>query len=237
MANPRIGIIGSGNIGSGLARLAVTAGLEVRMGNSRGPVSLARLVQELGPNARADSVDGVAEHADIVVLALPLTAYRTLPVEQLAGKVVVDAMNYYPRYTGTIQEIEASGTFSSLLVQQYLARASVVKGFNNVDFIRLVRSSNPSGSPLRSALPIAGDDGGAKSRVAEFMDIVGFDSFDVGGLLEGRRFQPETPLYVAPYVRDLQNPSDDPVTRFMEAETVVVSREDVRRLAAQVVLG
>jgi predicted dinucleotide-binding enzyme len=207
------------------------------IGNSRGPASLAGFVGELGVRATADTVEGVAHRADLVVLALPLAAYRSLPVKQFDGKVVIDAMNYYPRYTGTIDEIEGRGMFSSLLVQEHLAEAKVVKGFNNIDFVRLVRSSNPNGDPQRSALPIAGDDAEAKIRVAEFMDMVGFDSIDLGGLVEGWRFQPGTPLYVTPYSRDLENPSDDPATRFMEAETVPVSREDARRLAAQATHG
>lgn len=233
MATSTIGIIGSGNIGSGLARLSVASGLDVLIGNSRGPGSLASLVAELGDQAEADTVEGVAGRADIVVLALPLSAYRSLPAARLDGKVVIDAMNYYPKYTGTIEEIEQSGKFSSLFIQEFLAGAKVVKALNSIDFLRLVRSVRPTGSRQRSALPIAGDDAEAKHIVADFLSVVGFDSVDIGGLAEGWRFQPGTPLYVTPYSRDLPNPSEDPRTRFVEAETVEVSSADVRHLAAQ----
>ena len=94
------GFIGSGNIGSTVARLAIAAGHDVVLSNSRGPETLADLVGELGPHARAATAQEAASAGDIVVVTIPLKAYRDIPVDALAGKVVIDTMNYYPQRDG-----------------------------------------------------------------------------------------------------------------------------------------
>src|SRR5215212_7134998 len=96
-----VGLIGSGNIGSTVARLAVDAGHDVVLSNSRGPETLKDLVEELGPHARAATAAEAAEAGDVVVVTVPLKAYRDVPVAPLAGKVVIDTNNYYPSATGT----------------------------------------------------------------------------------------------------------------------------------------
>lgn len=237
MKNPLVGIIGSGNIGTGVARLATAAGLNVVISNSRGPASLADLVAELGATASADTPAGVASRADIVVLAFPLAVYQDLPVAELAGRVVIDAMNYYPQYTGPIPDIDQRGIPSSQLVHEFLPGARVVKALNNVDYVRLTRLARPAGDPTRSALPIAGDDPQAKAQATVFLDAIGFDVLDLGGLDESWRTQPGTPLHVAPYSRDLPVPSEDPYTRFMAAETVPVPLAQAQTLAAQATRG
>lgn len=199
-----IGLIGSGNIGSTVARLAVAGGHDVVLSNSRGPQTLGDLVAELGDRARAATAQEAAAAGDIVVVTVPLKAYRDVPVGPLEGKVVIDTDNYYPERDGAFAELEDETTTTSELLQQHLPTAHVVKVFNNIFFSNLAVLARPSGSPERSALPIAGDDAGAKTTVVAFLDAIGYDAHDVGPLAEGWRYQRDTPAYVAPYA-DMAN--------------------------------
>ncbi|MFF5217484.1 NADPH-dependent F420 reductase [Micromonospora sp. NPDC000442] len=194
-----IGLIGSGNIGSTVARLAVAAGHDVVLSNSRGPQTLQDLVSELGPKARAATPAQAAAVGDIVVVTVPLRAYRDVPAQPLAGKVVIDTNNYYPERDGVFDAIEDGSTTTGELLQKQLPEARVVKGFNNIWFEHLRSLARPAGSPDRSALPIAGDDAAAKQAVAELFDSLGFDTVDAGPLAENWRTQRDTPVYVTPY--------------------------------------
>ena len=129
-----IGLIGSGHIGSTVARLAVDAGHDVVLSNSRGPETLADLVAELGPRARAATAAEAAAAGDIVVVTIPLKAYREVPVEPLRGKIVIDTNNYYPQRDGHIAELDDGSTTSSELLQEHLPESHVVKAFNNIYF-------------------------------------------------------------------------------------------------------
>ncbi|RBY80821.1 NADP oxidoreductase [Geodermatophilus sp. TF02-6] len=194
-----IGLIGSGNIGSTVARLAVDAGHDVVLSNSRGPETLGELVDQLGPHARAATAAEAAAAGDIVVVTIPLKAYREVPVEPLRGKVVIDTENYYPQRDGHIAELDAESTTTSELLQAHLPESHVVKAFNNIYFGHLASLARPAGDPERSVLPIAGDDEAAKRTVAEFLDSIGYDTYDVGPLSEGWRYQRDTAAYVTPY--------------------------------------
>ncbi|MEV8517363.1 NADPH-dependent F420 reductase [Dactylosporangium sp. NPDC051484] len=194
-----IGLIGSGNIGSTVARLAVAAGHDVVLSNSRGPETLRDLVDELGPRARAGRPADAAAAGDIVVVTVPLKAYREVPADPASGKVVIDTNNYYPERDGHFAELDEASTTSSELLQRHLGGARVVKGFNNIYFKHLVSLARPSGAADRSALPIAGDDAEAKQAVTVFLDAIGFDTVDVGTLADSWRVQPGTPVYGIPY--------------------------------------
>ncbi|MBE1490675.1 NADPH-dependent F420 reductase [Plantactinospora soyae] len=194
-----IGLIGSGYIGGTVARLAVAAGYDVVLSNSRGPESLTELVTELGPRARAGTAAEAAAAGDLVVVTIPLKAYRSVPVEPLAGKVVIDTNNYYPERDGQFAELDDNSTTSSELLQRHLPTTKVVKAFNNIFFRHLADLARPAGAPDRSALAIAGDDPAAKARVTEFLDAIGYDTVDAGPLAEGWRFQPGTSAYGRPY--------------------------------------
>ena len=196
-----IGLIGSGNIGGTVARLSVAAGYDVVLSNSRGPDTLNELVAELGPHARAATPAEAAAAGDIVVVTIPLRAYREVPVEPLRGKVVIDTNNYYPQRDGQIQELDDGSTTSSELLQAHLPESRVVKAFNNIYFEHLGSLQRQAGHPERSALAIAGDDVAAKQAVTDFLDAIGYDAVDVGPLAEGWRFQPDTPAYGQPYVQ------------------------------------
>lgn len=191
----RIGFIGSGNIGSTLARLAVTAGNEVVMSNSRGPETLAELVADLGTQASAATPEEAGAAGEIVVVTIPLAAIDSVPVAPLAGKVVIDTNNYYPHRDGQIAELDNDSTTSSELLAAHLPQSSVVKAFNSIYFQHLAEQGEPIGTPGRRALPIAGDDATAKATVTELIEAFGFDTVDAGQLSEGRRFQPASSAY------------------------------------------
>jgi 8-hydroxy-5-deazaflavin:NADPH oxidoreductase len=195
-----IGLIGSGRIGSTVAQLAVAAGHDVLLSNSRGPETLTHLVDQLGPHARAATAAEAAAAGGIVVVTIPLKAYRQVPFEPLHGKVIIDTNNYYPGRDGHIAALDNETTTSSELLQAHLTESRVVKAFNNIYFGHLGSLQRPAGSPERSVLPIAGDDAAAKQTVAQFLDSIGYDAYDVGPLSEGWRYQPDTPAYGQPYV-------------------------------------
>jgi 8-hydroxy-5-deazaflavin:NADPH oxidoreductase len=194
-----IGLIGSGHIGSTVARLAVAAGHDVVLSNSRGPETLANLVEELGPRARAGTAVEAAAAGDVVVVTIPLKSYREVPVEPLRGKVVIDTNNYYPQRDGHIAELDDESTTTSELLQQHLPESHVVKAFNNIYFEFLRSLARPSGSPERSVLAIAGDTDEAKKTVSDLLDSLGYDAYDVGPLAEGWRFQRDTAAYASLY--------------------------------------
>ncbi|MEV0392425.1 NADPH-dependent F420 reductase [Polymorphospora rubra] len=210
-----IGLIGSGYIGSTVARLAVAAGHDVVLSNSRGPETLRDLVDELGPKARAGTSADAAEAGDIVVVTVPLKAYRDVPAGPLAGKVVIDTNNYYPERDGRIAELEDGSTTTGELLQRHLGDALVVKGFNNIFFAHLASLGRPAGAADRTALPIAGDDPAAKQAAVEFLDSIGYDAVDIGPLAENWRTQRDTPVYATPY-----GAFDDPKGTPADARTI-----------------
>ncbi|MFJ4297676.1 NADPH-dependent F420 reductase [Curtobacterium sp. NPDC089689] len=201
-----IGIIGAGNIGSQLARLAVQHGHEVVIANSRGPETLSDLVDELGASARAATRDEAAAAGEIVVVTTPLAAIDTIPVEPLVGKVVIDTNNYYPQRDGHIAALDDETTTTAELLQDHLPGAKVVKAFNHIAAPALTDEAEPAGTPDRRALVVAGDDEDAKRTVTDLIDAFGFDVVDAGPLAEGWRIQRDTPGYVvrltAPELRE-----------------------------------
>ena len=199
------GFIGSGHIGGTVARLAIAAGHDVVLSNSRGPETLADLVADLGPHARAATPDEAATAGDVVVVTIPLRAYRDVPVDALRGKVVIDTMNYYPQRDGRVAELDDESTTTSELLQDHLPDSKVVKAFNNILFVHLGELARPSGAPDRSALAIAGDDADAKATVTRLLDEIGYDAVDLGPLAEGWRTQRDTAAYGNIYALDPQD--------------------------------
>jgi predicted dinucleotide-binding enzyme len=190
-----LGLIGAGNIGSALARAAIGQGWDVVLSNSRGPETLEELVKDLGPRARAATPAEAAEAADLAVVTVPLKAVDDLPVEALAGKVVIDTNNYYFERDGRIAELDDESTTVSELLQRRLPDSKVVKAFNHIGAVEIGTHAQPAGTADRRALAIAGDDADAKAAVAAFIDSVGFDVVDLGPLAEGWRTQRDTPAY------------------------------------------
>ncbi|WP_033346227.1 NADPH-dependent F420 reductase [Catenuloplanes japonicus] len=232
MAGTTIGILGSGMIGGAIARLAVDAGYDVVVSNRRGPETLSELVADLGPHARAATPAEAAQAGDIVVIAIPLGAYRTLPVEAMRGKVVIDSTNYYPGPGNQIAGLDDESTTTGEFVQAHLPESSVIKALSNVLFLHLVKLARPAGDPERSGLPIAGDDEQAKATVARFVDAIGYDVVDAGTLAEGWRFQRDTPLYARPYLGEGgEMPSYD--REFNPGPGAQVDTATVRRLLGE----
>jgi hypothetical protein len=212
--------------------LAVAAGHDVVLSNSRGPETLADLVAQLGPHASAATPAEAARAGDVVVVTIPLRSYPQVPAEELRGKVVLDTMNYYPQRDGAIAELDAESTTSSELLQAHVPEAKVVKAFNNIFFQHLAALPRPSGAEDRSALPIAGDDQEAKRVVREQLDAIGFDTVDLGPLSEGWRTQPDTAAYGNLYAVDPQawDQGARPASATVVAERAAASR---RRRDAQ----
>lgn len=212
-----IGFIGSGHIGSTLARLAVDAGYDVVMSNSRGPETLADLVADLGPRARAATPEEAAQAADLAVVTVPLKAYAQVPVDALAGKVVIDTNNYYPARDGQMPELDDESTTVSELLQAHLPTSKVVKAFNHIRSDDLGTQGSPAGTPDRRALAYAGDDEDAKATVAALIDQLGFDALDAGRLADGWRYQRDTAAYVVRLDADQLAAALAAATRYADA--------------------
>ncbi|MFU2317108.1 NADPH-dependent F420 reductase [Rahnella sp. PCH160] len=232
MTNTTIGIIGSGMIGANVARLAIAAGLDIVICNSRGPETLSELISDLGSNANAATIEDVINSSDLIVLAVPFPAYTNLPVDLLAGKTLIDTLNYYPQRDGEMPEVKTEHTATSEMVQSHLANSHVIRALNNVDFVRLLSSARPAGASDRSALPVAGNDPLSKDTVIKFLDKIGYDAFDMGPLSESWRSEPTTPVYVAPYMHSETSYVAQKVTVeiFKNAPGRTVTRDEVEIL-------
>lgn len=191
----RIGFIGAGKVGLTLAELAVGAGYDVAISNSRGPESLDTIAATLGPRARATTVKAVTRDAAFVLLAIPMRALADVPSAPFAEVILVDANNYFIERDGPIPGLVDGTISTSEYVQSHFAGARLVKAFNHIRAQHLLPDARPTGTRARRALSIAGDDVAAKLPVAEFIDRVGFDVVDLGALREGRRVQPGTPPF------------------------------------------
>jgi 8-hydroxy-5-deazaflavin:NADPH oxidoreductase len=178
-----------------VARLSVEAGYDVVLSNSRGPETLRDLVADIGPRAQAATVRDAAASGELVVVTIPFKAHKTVPVEPLAGKVVLDTGNYYPARDGQMASLDDRSETSSGLVQQHLSRARVAKVLNNITMANLLSLARPVASQDRSALPTAGDDAGAKTAAAQFLDSIGYGSVDAAGLADSWRREPGTPVF------------------------------------------
>jgi predicted dinucleotide-binding enzyme len=194
-----VGFIGSGHIGTALARLAIASGHRVVLSNSRAPETLANLVAALGPQASAATSAEAADAGDIVVVTVPIGAFRTLPAAALAGKTVIDTCNYGPERDGHIAELDDNSLTSSELLHRFLSEATLVKAFNNINSAHLLSLVRPAGAADRSYLPISGDSAPAKATVTRFIDSIGYCVVDAGPLVESWRQETGTPVWGAPY--------------------------------------
>jgi 8-hydroxy-5-deazaflavin:NADPH oxidoreductase len=192
----KIGIIGAGHIGEPAARLFVDAGHEVAISNSRGPETLRELVAELGPNARAATPAEAARFGEVVLIAVPLKSYTSLPAAELRGKIAVDAMNYYPDRDGHWAQLDRGQTTTSEMVAAHLPGARVVKAFNTIWFEHLKGKSNKS-VPVdeRRVIFVSGDDAEAKGVVSRLIEEIGFGPYDLGSLRESGNQQPGAAAY------------------------------------------
>ena len=173
------------------------AGYDVTIAASGDPAAIALIVEIVVPGARAAwAVDAVRD-ADLVVLAVPLHRFGTVDPAMLAGRTVIDVMNYWAPVDGAQQAFEDSALTSSEVVQRRLAGARVVKAFNHIGYHEVEEHRLPAGAEGRQALGVAGDDAGARAAVAELIERIGYDVVDLGALAEGRPLQPGGPFFGA----------------------------------------
>lgn len=186
-----ISIIGSGSIGTAIARLLAQAGISFGIANSRGPESLAALVQELGPTATALS-RAEAATADLVFLAVNWSKIPAA-VQGLGhwnGRIVIDANN--PIEAPAFKAADLQGQASSAVVASLVPGARVVKAFNHLPPALLAQPSAEGG---RRVLFYSGEDATAKATVARLIEQLGFAGIDLGGTEQGRLAQfPGGPL-------------------------------------------
>lgn len=196
MPEPIIGILGAGRVGTALARLAVKAGFDVRIATAKPPAEIALLLEFTTPGAKAETASDLITASDIIILALPLWKYRDLDPALFKGKIVVDAMNYWPQTDGHLPEFDGEES-SSEIVQRYLAGARLVRGFNHMGYHEFEQDARPKGAPDRRAMAVAGDDPDARQAVAGVIQRLGFDVVDAGALIGARHFGIGTPIFGA----------------------------------------
>jgi predicted dinucleotide-binding enzyme len=197
MPETTVGILGAGKVGTVLGRLLIAAGYRVLIAASGDASRIELIIDVLVPGALARTADVVARDSNIVILALPLGKYRSIPIEQLAGKLVIDAMNYWWEVDGIRDDLNDPRVSTSEIVQAYLPSSRVVKAFNHMGYHDLDEGPQASESPNRKAIGIAGDDEAAVDAVAELVDAVGFDPVIVGSLHDSISLQPESALFGA----------------------------------------
>jgi len=187
----RLGIVGAGKFGTTLARAAIEAGYDVAISGSGPADDIALTVEVLAPGGRAVTTDEVVRHADIVVLAIPTHRFRELPRDLFAGKILVDAMNYWGPVDGDDPELTSAADGTSAVVQQRFPSARVVKSLNQLGYHQLEENRRPRGAPDRIAMGAAGDDRRALDRVLRLVDRLGFDPIDAGPLANGPALEPD----------------------------------------------
>jgi 8-hydroxy-5-deazaflavin:NADPH oxidoreductase len=192
----KIGIIGAGNIGATVAKLFVTAGHEVVISNSCAPETLSGVVQEIGGDARAVTIEEAADFGEVVLEAIPFGRYEELPADRLAGKIFIDASNYYPGRDG---DIDLDGLTSTEALARHLSGTRVVKAFNTMYYETLASEGHPD-APIedRLVLFVAGDDEETKGVVSRLIEEIGFAPIDTGPLNSSGRQEPGAPAYNNP---------------------------------------
>ena len=190
----KIGIIGSGNLGGTVGTLWVKSGHPVLF-SSRHPEELKKLVDSLGPLARAGTVREALAFGDVIFIAVPYAAYPQIGkdyAQELKGKVVIDAGNAVPARDGEIAK-EARENGIGATSAKYLAGARIVRAFNTLNYKRLASASNrPEG---RIGIPMAGDDKDALATASALVRDAGFDPVIIGPLERAKDFAQGAPLY------------------------------------------
>jgi predicted dinucleotide-binding enzyme len=192
---PRIAVLGAGHVGPVIARVAIAAGYQVSIAASGDPEQIALITQVLVPGAQPRWAADAVSDADIVVLAIPLHKFASFDPALVAGKLVVDAMNYWPPVDGVQEMFEDRRYGSSEIVARRLARSTIVKTLNHIGYHELEDERRPVGSLERRALGVAGDDRGAVDVVADVIERIGYDTVRLDSLRAGRLLEPGGPVF------------------------------------------
>jgi len=195
----RLGIVGAGRVGTTIARAAIAAGYDVAISGSASAERIALIVEVLAPGARAVTTNEVVDHADVIVLAVPMHRFRELPRDLFAGKILIDAMNYWEEIDGVDPELAAAPAGTSVVVQERFRSARVVKSLNHITYYKFDESRRPHGAPGRIAIAAAGDDRTAVAAVMQLIDRLGFDAVDAGPLEAGLALEPNGAVFGASY--------------------------------------
>lgn len=198
----RLGIVGAGKAGTTFARAAIAAGYDVAISGSGTPERIALIVEVLAPGARAVSTDEAVHHADLIVLAVPMHRFRELPRDVFAGRILIDAMNYWDEIDGVDADLATAPSGTSAVVQEQFPSARVVKSLNQLGYYEFETGRRPRGALDRIAIAAAGDDRAAVAAVMQLIDRLGFDAVDAGALDAGRALQPDGPVFGASYSAD-----------------------------------
>jgi predicted dinucleotide-binding enzyme len=198
----RLGIVGAGKFGTTLARAAIAAGYDVAISGSGPADEIALTVDVLSAGAHAATTDEVVRHADIIVLAVPTHRFRELPRDLFAGKILIDAMNYWQPVDGDDPELTTAPDGTSMIVQERFPSARVVKSLNQLGYHQLEENQRPKGEPDRIAIGTAGDDRLAVRKVMRLLDRLGFDPVDAGPLKNGSALEPDGSPIAATYSAD-----------------------------------
>ncbi|HTV99426.1 MAG TPA: NAD(P)-binding domain-containing protein [Streptosporangiaceae bacterium] len=185
-----IGIIGGGHVGTNLAKAAIAHGYDVVLSGSGTPDTLAAIVSELGPRARAATAGEAAAAGNFAIVATPIGAVASIPVAPLRNKVVIATINYFPQRDGHIAEIDDGTVTVPGVLQRHLPESKVVRAFSMLDAADMSGDGHQQGDPKRRAIAIAGDDAAAKQLVAGLVEEFGFDAVDLGGVAESWRVDP-----------------------------------------------
>jgi predicted dinucleotide-binding enzyme len=193
----RLGIVGAGKAGTAIARAAVAGGYDVAISGSGSAERIELIVEVLAPGARALSTDEVVRYAGLIVLAIPMHRFRELPRDLFAGKILVDAMNYWDEIDGVDEQLANAAAGTSMLVQEWFSSARVVKSLNHLGYFKFEKSRRPRGAPGRVGMAAAGNDRSAVDGVLQLIDTLGFDAVDAGSLESGLALQPGGPIFGA----------------------------------------
>jgi 8-hydroxy-5-deazaflavin:NADPH oxidoreductase len=202
LGDVRLGIVGAGKLGTTLARAAIAAGYDVAMSGSGPAGDIALTVDVLAPGARAVTTDEAVRHADVIVLAVPTHRFRELPRDMFAGKILIDAMNYWEPVDGVDDELAAAPAGTSMVVQERFTSARVVKSLNQLGYHELDELRRSKGAPNRIAIGAAGDDRVAVRAVMRLIDRLGFDAVDAGPLANGKALEPDRSPFAITYSAD-----------------------------------
>ena len=186
----QIAVLGAGHVGPVIARVAMDAGYRVTIAASGNPDEIALMTQVLAPGAEPRWAANAVDAADIVVLAIPLHAFTAFDPAVVAGKLVVDVMNYWRPIDGVQEMFDDRRYGSSEIVARRLDRSTIVKTLNHIGYHELEEERRSAGSPERRALGVAGDDSAAVDVVADFIEHIGYDAVRFNSLSAGRFLEP-----------------------------------------------